>query len=339
MGRAEDIFQRIRNDGINAIQTLIQDQANEELFLDFKRSSTNGNGTALDPKDRSILSKAISGFGNSEGGVLLWGVDCPSDRKGTAGTPSSHPLENPKRFCRWILDAVSGCTVPPHTHVEAVPIEDNKGGGFVAVLIPKSGIAPHQTIPSKQYYIRAGSSFEPTPHAVLAGMFGRRPQPVLFNMYGVQNPEIAIVSGRRIVRFSIGFILTNPGPVQARDLYLNVCLFLPKPYSKAVFNVTDTRWTGHQEFGIQMSLISVENYRLPPGSKIQPLEMRFELSKPFNTDWDLKQSFGCEGMSHQEVTSRVSPAELDSLWEKFNIENRTGSIEWDFLNTLFPITS
>ena len=25
------------------------------------------------------LSKAISGFGNSEGGVLVWGVDCSRD--------------------------------------------------------------------------------------------------------------------------------------------------------------------------------------------------------------------------------------------------------------------
>jgi hypothetical protein len=87
MGRAEDIFQRIKVGGIDAIQTLIQDQANEELFLDFKGSSTNGEGANLDTKDRNILSKAVSGFGNSEGGVLLWGVDCPSDRKGAEGVP------------------------------------------------------------------------------------------------------------------------------------------------------------------------------------------------------------------------------------------------------------
>jgi predicted HTH transcriptional regulator len=67
---------RIATAGEGAIDQLIADRQSEELFLDFKRSSDNGAGARLSDADRGNLAKAISGFGNSEGGVIIWGVDC-----------------------------------------------------------------------------------------------------------------------------------------------------------------------------------------------------------------------------------------------------------------------
>lgn len=341
MGRAEDIFQRLKDRGRKTIDEMVQARANEELFLDFKRSSSNGQGTSFDPKDRAVLSKAISGFGNSEGGVLLWGIDCPSDRGDRAGTPQFQTLEQPGRFCRWILDAVSGCTVPAHPRIEALAIPEGNGkdSGFVAVLIPSSEVTPHQTIPSRQYYMRAGSSFEPVPHAVLAGMFGRRPNPILYNMYTSAAPEVVAAGNSRFVKMSVGFLLVTPGPVQARDLYLNVQIFIPKGPSKAKFEVTNPRWTGQQEFGIQMSMVSGDNYRLAPGARVQPLTLEVILAKPFGSGWSLKQSFGCEGMPHQEHERELSAAQLDELWAKYKIDERTGEIGHEFIDGFFPTES
>jgi hypothetical protein len=76
MGRAEDLFERISVGGEAAIDQMIGDRQSEELFLDFKRSADHGAGTRLHVNDRNNLAKAISGFGNSEGGVIVWGVDC-----------------------------------------------------------------------------------------------------------------------------------------------------------------------------------------------------------------------------------------------------------------------
>jgi hypothetical protein len=47
MGRAEDLFERIRNEGESAIDFFIETQQSEELFLDFKRSADNGAGRKL----------------------------------------------------------------------------------------------------------------------------------------------------------------------------------------------------------------------------------------------------------------------------------------------------
>src|SRR5439155_26041257 len=125
-------------------------------------SSTTAIGTT---------SRAISGFGNSEGGVLIWGVECkdvPTDKVG---------IQVPKLFVSRLEGAVSGCTVPPHPTVRHWPIlAAGKTTGFAVTLIPKSGLAPHQALrPALQYCLRAGSNFVQTPHAELAGTLGRRP--------------------------------------------------------------------------------------------------------------------------------------------------------------------
>jgi len=55
----------------SVIYEFIEERYTEELFLDFKRSSNNGRDKKLSQTDRQNMAKAISGFGNSEGGVLV----------------------------------------------------------------------------------------------------------------------------------------------------------------------------------------------------------------------------------------------------------------------------
>src|SRR5205823_14842875 len=112
MGRAEDLFKRLADTGEQAVDEFIEARQAEELFLDFKRSTDNGGGKRLHDSDRQNLAKAISGFGNSEGGVIVWGVDCSvqANLGGVANTKVL--LENHKRFLSRLEGDVSGCKVP-----------------------------------------------------------------------------------------------------------------------------------------------------------------------------------------------------------------------------------
>jgi hypothetical protein len=83
MNRAADLFAMLTAKGEAAIDELIVSRKAEELFLDFKRSGDNGAGVRLHESDSKNFSKAISGFGNSEGGVVVWGVDCFSGKDGS----------------------------------------------------------------------------------------------------------------------------------------------------------------------------------------------------------------------------------------------------------------
>src|SRR5579871_4078524 len=107
MSRAEDIFERLQKDGEKAIDEFIMTQQSEEMFLDFKRSANNGDGTVLSDKDRNNLAKAISGFGNSEGGVIVWGIECKRDIDGADIPKAKFPIKNVKRFVSFLENAIS----------------------------------------------------------------------------------------------------------------------------------------------------------------------------------------------------------------------------------------
>src|SRR5215469_7521481 len=101
MGRAEDLFDRLKERGEAEIDQLIQDRHSEELFLDFKRSADGGSGRRFHDDDRRNLARAISGFANSEGGIIIWGVDCRD--QGSGDLPGEKiGIQNPRRFVSWL---------------------------------------------------------------------------------------------------------------------------------------------------------------------------------------------------------------------------------------------
>jgi hypothetical protein len=86
MGRAEELFNRICDGGIAEVLRMISAPVVEELFLDYKQSSTILPSRKLSDEDRKNLAKAIAGFANSEGGVIVWGVDCRHTADGDVPT-------------------------------------------------------------------------------------------------------------------------------------------------------------------------------------------------------------------------------------------------------------
>lgn len=330
MGRAEDLFKRIRQGGEAEIDNLIRDRQSEELFLDFKQSADNGGGGKLHDNDRSNLARAISGFGNSEGGLVVWGVDC-RDLPDTGDVAAAKvPIENPQRFKSRLEGAVSGCTVPPHSLVQHVTIESAAGRGFVVTLIPKSSFAPHQTVKPLQYYIRAGSDFVPTPHGVLAGLFGRSPQPFVFHMWKTAPAGITkrsdLAPGKESVEFEIGFMFANDGPGIVRDLYVTAKVLPPRGRTKAQFRVLDREnWTVTFDVGVVLNLVSTDSYKLPPKAWVTPFSMQFSVAPPFENDLYYEITFGCQGSPVRLVRTTVERATIQAAYDSFLRERGAGT--------------
>ena len=179
MSRAEDIFQKLIYFGEDALDEFIRNRQTEELFMDFKRADSTGkHGWALCNDDRRNLAKCISGFGNSEGGVIVWGVECSRDTDVGDVAQAKIKVENVHRFLSWVESAISGCTIPSHNKVRNHIIScDKDGNGYLATYIPRSEVAPLMTTIGNHIFIRSGSNNVPAPYAVISGMFGRRPQP------------------------------------------------------------------------------------------------------------------------------------------------------------------
>ena len=327
MERSRELYDRIVKEGKSAIEEFIEDRYIEELFLDFKRSSNNGTEKKLSQTDRQNLAKAISGFGNSEGGVLVWGVDCSKDTDGADVAKALVLLDNPQRFSSLLQGAISGCTIPPHPGVEHKAILINGDRGVVISYIPKSNSAPHQMLPNRHYYIRAGSDFIPTPHDVLAGMFGRRPQPSVFHCFTQITPFLEANE----LHIPFNLLLNNDGPGVASDLYA-ICTieYLPGPNCTMSFETPDKdNWYAHFEFQRKISMITNVGFRLPPKAIIKPFNACIILIPPFEGELRITGSVGA-GESHSyEFVIENSATTIEKQYNLFIEKSLRDSLSYN----------
>jgi hypothetical protein len=290
MSRAQDLFDRLVAGDEAEVLSFIADRVTEELFLDYKRSADDGAGTALHNKDRSSLAKGISGFGNSEGGVIVWGVECKPDPNLGDVPTKPIPIQNAARFKSWLEQATSGLTVPPHDGVRHHAIQS----GFALSLIPSGLHAPYQTVADNSYYIRAGSSFARAPHAVLSGIFGRRPQPVIKHHFLVYAPTL----GNGTVRTRMGLVLRNFGRGIATDIFLNLTLTShPGRNCKINFAASEQKevWTDNVLLEHRMQMMTRADVRLAPEADLMPLSLDVLLQEPIERDFSFRGMCGCGG--------------------------------------------
>lgn len=334
MGRAEDIFQLLVDNGINAVNDFIRTKRVEELFLDYKRSADHGKGNSLNNRDRQTFSKAISGFGNSEGGVLLWGIECSRDDDLGDVPTKIMPVENPIRFRSWLESAASGLTVPSHSTVRHHAIESGDGTGVVATLIPKSDLVPHQTVKPLAYYMRAGSNFEPVPHSVLSGMFGRRPQPRVFQTY---NFRPVGPFGNTGVRLIIEYNIRNDGPSIADDVFLTVNVeSAPSEPSKILIKLENqTDFTMRNNFGIRTSLISNADVRLPPQSEMKSIILFINLVNPITAPLVVEGLVGATGAAPMHHRLEWHIDQLEQMVDDYLEGVRNGLNDEDLQDVVF----
>ncbi len=332
MSRADDLFDRLVSGGEPEILAFIAEPVTEELFLDYKRSADNGAGSKLHQNDRSNLAKAISGFGNSEGGVIVWGVDCRNDPvRGDVPSGAVH-IHDPVRFKSWLEQATSGLTVPAHGGVRHQSILP----GFVVTLIPSGMHAPYQVVPELAYYIRAGSNFAKAPHALLAGMFGRRPQPSVKLHYFVDETPSIIASGT--LKTQIMMVLRNFGRGVARDVFFNLSIRShPGRACKFEFKPSEERevWSGRVSLARDTHMAMRSGFILAPEQDINPMALDITLTNPIERDFSIEGMCGsAEGEPYRfqfksqiadiiEATDQLfrTPAgapELPYLCKKFN---------------------
>jgi len=171
LGNADKIFAKISTE--QDIEALIVDSESENLWLDFKDAS-------FPPGDdfKKNLGKYISGFSNSDGGVLVYGVkETKEGDKKFLSAPSKLYVDYEKR----IQDLISRTTSPINSGVlvKSILSLNQERAGYVVVLIPKSENPPIQDIHQKKYFKRAGESHVPLEHYEIADFFGRRMSPLL----------------------------------------------------------------------------------------------------------------------------------------------------------------
>jgi hypothetical protein len=179
----------------------------EDLHFDYKRKR-NAREPGLDDDDKKNLAKALSGFANSGGGVLLWGIEENKDK----GSLNFQPIREIQTFTKNVMELSGQATDPPIPAVAGdwLPAKSDPDAGFAALLIPESPLPPHRVIlkiseVQHRYFIRSGSVFPVASHTQLENMFGRRPQPKLV----VQVPDRKFTANSQ--NWLLAFDLVNEG--------------------------------------------------------------------------------------------------------------------------------
>lgn len=331
MGRAEDIYDRILREGVDAVHGFVRDRESESLFLDFKRSRDGGKDGKLHDHDRNSLAKAISGFGNSEGGVIVWGVECSKKDKGDVASELI-PIGDVKRFVSLLEGAVSGCTLPPCPRVENCLITTgSEDSGFVVTYVPKSNAAPHQVVNDYRYYVRTGSSFSPVLHGVLAGMFGRRPQSnvsATFASHAARNCDGAVC-------FNLIISVYNDGPGIAFDPYFNMS-FLSFPSSDVVEFSYEARdivnWSVVEIGSRCVYAMSKEGFRLAPNSEYPLFEFSFIVLNSVERDIKIKFQCGSSNGSNRHFFIESSVGDMNMRYNEFFELERYGALDAKYLS-------
>jgi hypothetical protein len=329
MGRAEELFARIEANGVAAIDQLILDVAAEELFLDFKMSADGGVSRSLQADDSKNLAKGISGFGNAEGGVIVWGVDCRRDANGRPVVQHA-PLNNAAAFRTHIEETISRVTVPHHQLVQnCTVVQAGSPAGFVATLIPKADFAPIRASGGiDRYFVRAGDSFVPIGHDALAGLFGRRPRPIIWPQF-VSRPcfirKLLTVSAGSPPKETahttaeLGLALYNKGPTLANRPYVSVHPLTP--FARKVLSVEPF---GGEGFDLRRSklgnvqVIAKDGIVVAPGGLQDLCRIYITYQPPTSGEFRAEVTIGTESSGFERFELFCNPVELENAHNAAN---------------------
>jgi hypothetical protein len=163
--------------GLKEIDEFVRIGQEEHLHLDFK---TIKNANLQYPEDKCNLAKSISGFANSSGGIIVWGVDARKNDHGIDCASTKTEIAQIKLFLSRLNSLTGECVSPIVDGIRHKALELSSQAGFAITLIPENDSGPYMAkLGEDRYYKRSGDSFYRMEHFDLEDMFGRRQKPRL----------------------------------------------------------------------------------------------------------------------------------------------------------------
>jgi hypothetical protein len=181
----------------------------EDLHLDCK------TWPSKDDEAQRILAKTICGFANSEGGVIVIGLEARSNGDKYDADLIQRPVPVPEPLAvKTRIESLAGDLVEPRVNVSLAVVfnQGTASEGFVLVNVPSTDSLPCRTKKHREFYQRITSGTYPMEYFQLADMFGRRHRPIL--SFYLEEGEIR-QEGNELSR-SIIIGITNTGRALAR---------------------------------------------------------------------------------------------------------------------------
>jgi hypothetical protein len=225
---------------INEIDRFLTDKQEENIELEFKTVNHPDYNDENRHYDKENISEVLSGFANSNGGIVVWGIKCKANSSGQDVAKEKKPIKQLTKFLNLLNRLESQAVTPPITGIEHKKIVISDDTGFIKTFIPKSDTAPHMAnFSGKHYFKRSGDSFIQCEHYDIVDMFSRKKSPQLRFVVKVDRKEIMHQSQ---CRWRIIVSMANDGNNIAKYPYLALNI---SPFTqKDEFGLNGNRGTG-----------------------------------------------------------------------------------------------
>ncbi|MEQ8417877.1 MAG: ATP-binding protein [Imperialibacter sp.] len=308
-----NLFEVFESIDLVSIASYVENEIEEDLLLEFK--------TANFPEQREFdqknFSKCLSGFANSNGGLIVWGIKASPNRKKQDVAKELKPIERLTEFSNF-LKRMEGTAISPvlsGIHHKKIPI-NKEDRGYIVTYVPASEVAPHMAnYDGKHYFKRSGDSFYACEHYDIVDMFSRRKAPKLRLIARRKFSPGSVRAGIRYFDLFIVLTIENIGGVTAKHPFLKVDL--PYGFLKYQHGIDGNGKTGlqhrraidpitHIYFGGADSVIH-------PGTVLEvDIVAQQNFSKPSEVNEFL--------MKYQLTSEGMDPLEDEILFEKTSLE-------------------
>jgi hypothetical protein len=180
----------------------------------------------LEDSDKRQFSRALSGFANSDGGILIWGVETNKQEQAAKLKPINSVFDFQAALKKSILNSTQ--PVVDGIVLEVITSASSTSDGYVKCLIPASDKTPHRAMLwDREYFKRTTEGFYKLEHFDLEDMFGRRPRPLLSLSHEVVRGSQGGGPAGSWVEVKIIIKLHNSGRGSARAPYIEITASSP----------------------------------------------------------------------------------------------------------------
>lgn len=190
------------------LERMISGQFQESLHLEYKSSMA----VSKSDKKRAELAKDVSSFANSDGGIIVYGIEEEKHLPIRIDDGIDHNIHNRE----WFENVIHSNVAPRLDGIVIAQIPLNSDRSAYAIEIPKSYRGPHQERGYHRYYRRYNFKAEPMEDYEIADVRNRRQIVKSLINFDIET-EYA---------FLIFFSITNTGSVAAENVKLT---FSPMP--------------------------------------------------------------------------------------------------------------
>ena len=128
---------------LDEIERFIEEGQEENLNLEFKTVNFPNYNKQNKEFDKKNFSEVISGFGNSNGGIIIWGIKAKNNLKNQDVAQSKKPIEQITKFLNTLNRLEGQAVTPAISGLIHEKIETTDDIGFIKTYVPASENAPH----------------------------------------------------------------------------------------------------------------------------------------------------------------------------------------------------